>query len=165
MLRAETQIQEIIDHAITEDLSGGDVTTDALIPGDQQGTASIKVKEKGILAGTGIALKVFHRVDQELKIDIRGNVDEIFNNEIETPLKDATKKVLSELGSATYELGEDKDKGVPVDKIDLGSFENVKGVVETRVSELQDLGANVDTLASKVLEVRGKIEEAGKLFS
>ena len=70
MLRAETQIQEIIDHAITEDLGEGDVTTNALISGDQQGIASIKVKEKGILAGTGIALKVFHRVDQELKIDI-----------------------------------------------------------------------------------------------
>jgi len=110
-------------------------------------------------------LTAIYKDNKELKIDILCNVDEIFNNEIETPLKDAAKRVLSELGSATYELGEDKDKGVPVDRIDLGSFEDVKEAVETRISELQDLGANVDTLASKVLEVRGKIEETGKLFS
>lgn len=110
-------------------------------------------------------LTAVYKDNKELKIDILGDVDEIFNNEIETPLKDAAKKVLSGLGSASYELGEDKDKSVLVDKINLGSFEDVKGEVETKISELQDFGANVDILASKVLELRGKIAEIGKIFS
>lgn len=110
-------------------------------------------------------LAAVYKDNKELKVDLLGSLDKIFSNEIETPLKDAAKRVLSGLGSATHELGEDKDKGVPVDKIDLGSFQDVKGMVETRISESQDFGANVDTLASKVLGVRGKIEEIGKLFS
>jgi len=110
-------------------------------------------------------LSAVYKDNKELKVDLLGSPDEIFSKEIETPLKDAAKKVLSGLGSATYELGEDKDKGVPVDKIDLGSFEDVKGTVETKISELQNLGTNVDTLTSEVSEVRSKIEQIGKIFS
>jgi nicotinate-nucleotide pyrophosphorylase (carboxylating) len=64
------QIEEIIDRALAEDLGKGDVTTDALIPGDQQGTGFIVAKKEGILAGTGAAKQVFHRVDPELKVKI-----------------------------------------------------------------------------------------------
>ncbi|MBN2187161.1 MAG: carboxylating nicotinate-nucleotide diphosphorylase [Dehalococcoidia bacterium] len=67
---SETQIKEIIDRALAEDLSGGDVTTEALIPGEQQGTGSIVVKEKGVLAGVEVAKQVFHRVDPDLKVEI-----------------------------------------------------------------------------------------------
>ena len=110
-------------------------------------------------------LSAVYKDNKELKVDLLGSPDGIFSKEIESPLKDAAKKVLSGLGSATYELGVDKDKGVPVDKIDLGSFEDVKGTVETKISELQNLGTNVDTLTSEVSEVRSKIEEIGKIFS
>jgi len=63
-------IEEIIDRALAEDLGKGDITTEALIPGDQQGTGFIVAKEEGILAGTGAANQVFHRVDPELKVEI-----------------------------------------------------------------------------------------------
>jgi len=63
-------IEEIIDRALAEDLGKGDVTTEALIAGDQQGTGFIVAKEEGILAGTGAANQVFHRVDPELKVEI-----------------------------------------------------------------------------------------------
>jgi len=66
----EAQIEEIVDRALAEDLGGGDVTTEALIPGDQQGTASIVAKAEGVLAGIEVAKRVFHRVDSELKVDI-----------------------------------------------------------------------------------------------
>ena len=62
------QSEEIIDRALAEDLSGGDVTTEALIPNSQRGTGFIVVKEKGILAGLDVAKRVFHRVDPELEI-------------------------------------------------------------------------------------------------
>jgi len=63
-------MEEIIDGALAEDLSMGDVTTEALIPGDQQGTGLIVAKQEGILTGTGIAKQVFHRVDPELKVEV-----------------------------------------------------------------------------------------------
>jgi len=66
----ETQIEEIADRALVEDLGGGDITTEALIPIDQQGIASIMAKEEGILAGIDIAKKVFQRVDPALKVAI-----------------------------------------------------------------------------------------------
>jgi len=66
----EAQIDEIIDRALTEDLGRGDVTTEALMPSDQQGTGSIMVKEEGILAGIDVAKRVFHRVDPGAKMDI-----------------------------------------------------------------------------------------------
>jgi nicotinate-nucleotide pyrophosphorylase (carboxylating) len=64
------QIEEIIDRALAEDLGKGDVTTEALIPGDKQGAGFIVAKKEGILAGTGAAKQVFHRVDPELKVEI-----------------------------------------------------------------------------------------------
>jgi len=65
----KAQLEEIIDRALAEDLSWGDVTTEILIPNDQQGIAFIVAKEQGVLAGVDVAREVFHRVDPELKID------------------------------------------------------------------------------------------------
>ena len=70
MSSSKLQIEEIIDRALAEDLGKGDVTTEALIPGDKQGTGFIVAKKEGILAGTGVAKQVFHRVDPELKVDV-----------------------------------------------------------------------------------------------
>jgi nicotinate-nucleotide pyrophosphorylase (carboxylating) len=70
MSASKPQIEEIIDRALAEDLGKGDVTTEALIPGDQQGTGSIVAKKEGILAGTEAATQVFRRVDPELKVEI-----------------------------------------------------------------------------------------------
>jgi len=70
MSTSKPQIEEIIDRALAEDLGKGDVTTEALISGDQQGTGFIVAKEEGILAGTEAAKQVFHRVDPELKVEI-----------------------------------------------------------------------------------------------
>jgi len=63
-------IEEIIDRALVEDLGRGDVTTEALIPGDQRGAGFIVAKEEGILAGIEAAKQVFHRVDRELKVEV-----------------------------------------------------------------------------------------------
>jgi nicotinate-nucleotide pyrophosphorylase (carboxylating) len=70
MSSSKSQIEEIIDRALAEDLGEGDVTTEALIPSNQQGTGFIVANKEGILAGTGAAKQVFHRVDPELKMEI-----------------------------------------------------------------------------------------------
>jgi nicotinate-nucleotide pyrophosphorylase (carboxylating) len=70
MASSKLQIEEIIDRALAEDLGKGDVTTEALIPGDKQGTGFIVAKKEGILAGINVAKQVFHRVDPELNVEI-----------------------------------------------------------------------------------------------
>ncbi len=64
------QVEQLIDRALAEDLGRGDITTEALVPDDQQGKASITAKAKGIVAGAEVAKQVFLKVDPELKVDI-----------------------------------------------------------------------------------------------
>jgi len=67
---SEEQLDSIIDFALDEDTGHGDITSQALIPPDLSGKASILVKEKGILAGVDVAGRVFQRVDPSLEIDV-----------------------------------------------------------------------------------------------
>jgi nicotinate-nucleotide pyrophosphorylase (carboxylating) len=64
------QVETVIEHALAEDLSWGDVTTEALIPPNLQGRASIVVKASGVLAGVEIAEMVFHKVDPSLQFKV-----------------------------------------------------------------------------------------------
>ncbi len=68
MSRSKLQLEDIIDRGLAEDLGKGDVTTDALISGHQQGIGFIIAKKEGILAGIDVAKQVFHRVDPELEV-------------------------------------------------------------------------------------------------
>ncbi len=65
----EKEVDSIIDTALAEDISHGDMTSEALIPPELQGRASIQVKAKGILAGGEVAMRVFLRVDPALKTE------------------------------------------------------------------------------------------------
>jgi len=67
---SEEQIDNIIDLALAEDLGHGDVTTEALIPPELQGKASMLVKAKGILAGGEVVKRVFLRVDPTLNVEV-----------------------------------------------------------------------------------------------
>lgn len=66
----EDQVDNIIDLALAEDLSYGDITSEVLIPPHLQGRASILIKEDGIVAGGEVAKKVFLRVDSSLKVEV-----------------------------------------------------------------------------------------------
>ena len=63
MQPSKEQIDNIIDIALAEDISHGDVTSEALIPPDLQGKAFIIAKEKGIVVGGEVAGRVFLKVD------------------------------------------------------------------------------------------------------
>jgi len=67
---SEEQLNNIIDLALAEDISHGDVTSEALIPSELQGKASILVKVQGVLAGSEVAKGVFLRVDPSLKFEV-----------------------------------------------------------------------------------------------
>ncbi len=67
---SEEQFDNIVDLALAEDVGHGDVTSEALIPPELQGKASILVKAKGILAGIEVAKRVFLKVDPSLKVEV-----------------------------------------------------------------------------------------------
>jgi len=64
------QIDNIIDLALAEDISHGDITSEGLIPPELQGKASILAKAEGIIAGGEVARRVFLRVDPSLKVEL-----------------------------------------------------------------------------------------------
>jgi nicotinate-nucleotide pyrophosphorylase (carboxylating) len=66
----EKQLDKIINLALAEDIRYGDITSQALIPNDLSGKASLLVKEKGVLAGIDVAQRVFQRVDPLLEAEI-----------------------------------------------------------------------------------------------
>ena len=63
------ETSKIIDIALAEDISYGDITSEILIPPDLIGKALILVKEAGILAGSLVAKRAFLRVDPSLKVE------------------------------------------------------------------------------------------------
>ena len=63
-------INNLIDLAFAEDIGEGDHTTLCSIPDSAEGSASLVIKEAGILAGVDIAIKVFHKLDSNLKVDV-----------------------------------------------------------------------------------------------
>ncbi len=66
----EEQIDSIVDLALAEDISHGDITSEVLIPPNLQGKATILVKAAGVFAGGEVAKRVFLRVDPLLKVEL-----------------------------------------------------------------------------------------------
>lgn len=69
----ETQdvwIARFIAQALAEDVGDGDHTSLSTIPAGQAGKAKLLIKEKGVLAGMEIALKIFRTVDPDLKAEV-----------------------------------------------------------------------------------------------
>ena len=62
------ELERAIDAALTEDLALGDPTTDALIPHERQGRATMVAREPGIACGVDVAANVFQRVDPTLSV-------------------------------------------------------------------------------------------------
>ena len=63
-------LEDLVERALDEDLAGGDITTDPLIPPHTKGKASFIVKAHGILAGIDIARLVFVKIDPFLRFSI-----------------------------------------------------------------------------------------------
>ena len=70
MSPGKAPLEGIIDLALAEDLGKGDITTEALLLGNQAAVGFVVIKQGGILAGTRVAEQVFQRVDPESKVDI-----------------------------------------------------------------------------------------------
>jgi nicotinate-nucleotide pyrophosphorylase (carboxylating) len=66
----EEQIDRIVEQALAEDVSHGDVTSEAITPPDLHGKAQVLVKSVGVLAGGAVARRVFRHVDPSLEVDL-----------------------------------------------------------------------------------------------
>ncbi len=62
-------VDRLIELALAEDIGAGDITTDALIPARQSGRGDILAKEDIIVCGLGTAMRVFHAVDADIRIE------------------------------------------------------------------------------------------------
>ncbi|MCX7982589.1 MAG: carboxylating nicotinate-nucleotide diphosphorylase [Syntrophales bacterium] len=64
------EVRKIIKRALDEDIGPGDLTTRALIEGDEKGSAYGLTKEEVTLAGLFVFREVFVCLDPQLKIDL-----------------------------------------------------------------------------------------------
>lgn len=63
-------IERLIDLAFAEDIGDGDHTTLSSIPADAMGKNMLLIKEDGVLAGVEMALRIFHRFDPSLQVEV-----------------------------------------------------------------------------------------------
>jgi nicotinate-nucleotide pyrophosphorylase (carboxylating) len=61
------ELERAVDAALSEDLSGGDVTTDSLIPSHMQASARFVPRSPGVISGLDVAKAVFTRVDPSVE--------------------------------------------------------------------------------------------------
>ena len=61
------QLQFFITHALQEDVGDGDHTTLSCISSDAQGTAALKIKQEGVLAGVDVAKHIFNHIDNKVQ--------------------------------------------------------------------------------------------------
>lgn len=65
----ERKLDQIVRHALIEDIGKGDITTQLTIPENKQIEASLKVKEDCIICGLIVAQKVFEAVNKDIKFE------------------------------------------------------------------------------------------------
>lgn len=64
-------LDRLISLALEEDLgAAGDITTEALVPADAQGSAELIAKERLVLAGLDTFARVFQRVDPAAEVEL-----------------------------------------------------------------------------------------------
>jgi len=69
MKEIESQIEKLIDIAIQEDISHGDITTKACIPSTATASGKLILKQAGVVAGLPFFKKLFLKLDPEIKVD------------------------------------------------------------------------------------------------
>lgn len=60
---------ELIRHALAEDVGRGDITTEATIPADARARATLVARAEGVIAGLPVSLRVFYLLDPQIAIE------------------------------------------------------------------------------------------------
>jgi nicotinate-nucleotide pyrophosphorylase (carboxylating) len=91
----QSEYQELISRALSEDIGTGDLTSAAVIGKEHLSRAVIVCKQDGILAGSRIAAQTFRIVDPELQISLgRQDKDRLQNGESIMRLNGRTVSIL-----------------------------------------------------------------------
>jgi nicotinate-nucleotide pyrophosphorylase (carboxylating) len=64
------KLDQFIKDALAEDVQSGDITSLACIPANHNSSASLKVKEEGVIAGVELAKAIFRYIDPEIEMNI-----------------------------------------------------------------------------------------------
>jgi nicotinate-nucleotide pyrophosphorylase (carboxylating) len=65
-----TRLQRLITAALEEDIGQGDLTTELLVPPEFQATATLTIKQEGVLAGTEVFAETFAILNDDIEIDV-----------------------------------------------------------------------------------------------
>ena len=89
------EVDAIIERALEEDLPHGDITSESIISPESQSKAIILAKEKGILAGIGVAENVFSKIDPLVSfVAQKQDGQEIKNGEVLAELQGSSISLL-----------------------------------------------------------------------
>ena len=95
MILNKIYVDNIIKTALLEDINYCDVTTDHLIPAEQDGTARFVSKADGIVCGTEIAVRVFQILDENVSFEIlKKDGEEVKKGDVILTLKGKTAVLL-----------------------------------------------------------------------
>ena len=64
----ELYVRKIIEHALSEDIGPGDVSSEATVPAGSTSTADMLAKQDLVLAGLDVSLEVFHFLDATIQL-------------------------------------------------------------------------------------------------
>ena len=77
------EVKDLVVRSLEEDIGDGDLTTEIVVPEPRYAKASIRSKEKGILAGIELAEMVFSEVDETLAIEkLKNDGDKIDDGDL-----------------------------------------------------------------------------------
>lgn len=68
-----SEIVDLIDRSLREDIGNGDHSSLSSIPAEMIGNAKMIFKENAIIAGLELSKKIFHQVDKNLKVELMKN--------------------------------------------------------------------------------------------
>ena len=71
MKTREELIDDLLNLSFAEDIGDGDHTTLSTIPEDAIGRSKLLIKEKGIVSGIETAIKVLHKIDPSVEVDVK----------------------------------------------------------------------------------------------
>jgi nicotinate-nucleotide pyrophosphorylase (carboxylating) len=91
-----THYRELLRAFLKEDLGGGDVTTDVIVPAEQRARGELIAKAPLVLAGIGLFVEVFRLMDRSAEADIlRQDGEELAPGEIPARLRAQARSLLT----------------------------------------------------------------------
>lgn len=95
MMLNQFYVDDLIKSALKEDINYIDITTDNLIPQEQEGEAKFLAKAEGVLCGIDVAIKVFTLIQPDFQYEIFINDGEyVKKGDIIATVKGKTRTIL-----------------------------------------------------------------------